>query len=472
MKKHLLTALILCFLLNAGLTSCKTEVREGDTKWNEAVAPFRKSLGMGGYKLSYLDMGSGEPVVMVHGFADSTYSWNKNAFALKDAGYRLILVDQPGHGLSDIPPAPYTFSVENQAKVVMTLTEMLGLKDFNLVGHCTGGSIALYLAEKYPDRIRRLAVLDPIAYKPPAVQLLRLPGAGFLAASVGGPFTVRMGLEDAFYNSDMVTETMVNEYSRPMNKPGYWNMLVSVEKEFYSPEFSFTAKGLPRIDRQTLIIWGKQDTWVTEDEGRKLSQDILNSSLHILEKCGHNPHQECSQSVNPLLVRFLRGTGKRAADPFLLTPGAGIGRLSLGLSREKVKELAGKPVSFTDNGDQFKGFIVRYRDDQVSELLVTSPSYHTLQGVSTKSTKQDFLASYPNAKCICYEAKSGGQAAQGLMCDALGQGIAYDWNSYEGKNRLETVTIIIHAPRTPARVYGTATDCQGREPAGQESPPE
>ena len=458
MMRRLLSLMLPAFLAAFVLASCKDEVREGDTAWNTDVAPFRKTLDMGGYTLHYIDLGEGEPVVLVHGFADSSYSWHQNALALKRAGNRLIMVDLPGHGLSDAPPDPYQYTVDNQARAVVTLTEKLGIRDFSIVGHCTGGSIALFIARNHPEKIRRLALIDPIPYKPPAIQLLKLPGAEFIVANYGGPFTVRMGLEDAFYDSNQVSETMVNEYARPMSRPGYAKTLVSMQKQFYSPGFYAAAREYEKIRRPTLIIWGKADTWVTPEEGRRLSASISGSDLRILDRCGHNSHQECRDTVTPLLMEFLSDAAPRI-DPHLIRPGTGVGEITLGMSREEVKKHAGRPVLSMKSGDQYEGFILRYAGDLVEEILVSSSAYRTREGISTRSAMERFLAVYPDATRVCYQARSAGYVSSGVIRDALAEGIAYDWNVYEGKRREESVTITIHKPGTPAHVFGTPTPC-------------
>ncbi len=302
------TRLLYSSLLFMGifLGSCKTEIGEGDKAWNDMTASFRKTVDMGGYSLHYIDMGSGEPVVMVHGFADSTYCWHENVPPLKDAGYRLIIMDQPGLGRSDIPPEPYEFSIENQAKAIVRLTEKLGVWKFSIVGHSMGGGIALYITANHPKRVRKTVLIDPVWSKPPEVQLMALPGMEFLSSHFGGRWSVRMGLEDAYYDSDKVDAAMVDEYSRPISKPGYWKTLISLEKQFYSPGFQKMAQSCQWIENPVLIIWGRKDTWVPVENGRTLNEKINNSTLSVIEDCGHNPHQECSDKVNPLLVDFLR----------------------------------------------------------------------------------------------------------------------------------------------------------------------
>lgn len=439
--------------------SCKTQIGEGDKAWNEEVAPLRKTADMGGYNLHYIDMGSGDPVVMVHGFADSSYGWHANAAALRDAGHRLIMVDQPGLGRSGIPPESYVYSVENQAKAVISLTEKLGLKQFCIVGHSMGGGIALYIALNYPDRIRKAVVIDPVCYKAPDIQILSLPGMEYLTSKYGGRWSVRMGLEDAYYDSGKVNDAMIDEYARPITKPGYWKALISLEKQYFSPAFTEMAESYRYVSKPVLIVWGKNDTWLPVAQGERLSKEINDSRLAVIDRCGHNPHQECSDEVNPLLVKFLRFFGPQV-DPYLLRPGVGVGNIILGLPREDVMELAGKPSSSMKGGDQFEGFIVRYTDDEVSEILVTSSEYKTAEGISTRSPIDRFVSAYPDAESLCYDTRTAGYVAQGSLHDAVSKGIAYDRSVFQGQSREVLVTINIHKPDVPANVYGKPVPCQ------------
>lgn len=446
-------------LLLTVLCSCKTEIGEGDTAWNEAVASCRKTADMGGYTLHYIDMGSGDPVVMVHGFADSSYCWHANAAALKDAGHRLIIVDLPGLGRSDIPPEPYVFSIESQARAVVSLTEKLGLTEFSLVGHSMGGGIALSITLDHPEKIRKAVVIDPVCYKAPDIQILRLPGMEYLTSKYGGRWSVSMGLEDAYYDSGKISDAVIDEYARPIAKPGYWKALISLEKQYYSPAFKEMTKSYGRIHTPVLIIWGKNDTWIPFAQGVKLNEEISGSKLQMIDKCGHNANQECKEEVNPLLVKFLRFFGPRV-DPYLLRPGIGAGNITLGMPREDVTELAGKPVASMKGGDQFEGFIVRYTDSEVSEILVTSSEFKTIGGISTRSSVDQFLSAYPDAVSTCYDTRTAGYIAQGSLHDAVSKGIAYDLSVFQGQKKEAFVTINIHNPDVSANVYGKPATCR------------
>ncbi len=306
MKGRYLLFLFAFLILGTGLLSCRTAIGPGDRSWSRENDQLGKTLDVDGYSLHYIDMGTGEPVVLVHGFAETVYSWHENVPALREAGFRLIMIDQPGHGRSGAPGGPYAYTLENQAEAVVKLTEHLGLWKFNIIGHSTGGSIALFIMLNHPGRVQQAVVIDPVCFKPPSVQLLKIPGMEFLANVFGGRWSVRTGLEDAYYDGYRVDEALVDEYSRPLARPEYYRTLISLEKEFYSPGFHKMAESYGQIQAPVLIIWGKEDTWLPEEQGAMLHGRMENSTLQVIENCGHIPHQECSDRVNPLLVQFFQ----------------------------------------------------------------------------------------------------------------------------------------------------------------------
>ena len=287
---------------------CGVRVGEGDRPWNELVRDHRQDRDLGGYRMHYVDIGQGLPVVMVHGFADSTYCWHRNVTPLRDAGLRVILVDQPGMGRSEAPPAPYAYTVENQAGAILALLDRLAVDRFTLVGSSMGGGIALYLGLEHPDRVVRAVVLDPVCYRPPdhgMLRLLRLPGAPTLGSLLPPQWTVKRALRDAYHDPDRANEVVVEEYARPMRRKGYLKTLAALQAEYFSPAFDRMTESYDRFGVPLLILWGQEDTWVPPAFGERLHEEIVGSRLQVLPACGHLPHQEDPETVNRLLVDFL-----------------------------------------------------------------------------------------------------------------------------------------------------------------------
>ncbi|MFC1524436.1 alpha/beta fold hydrolase [Thermodesulfobacteriota bacterium] len=212
--------------------------------WDEFVAPQRKTLDMGNYTMHYIDIGQGEPVVMVHGMMLSAYSWRKNVPALLEAGFRVILIDVPGHGRTEIPDEPYRYTVEQIASDIVTLTHRLGLNQFNLIGHSLGAGLTLYMSIHYPQRLRKGVVVDPPAFGPPRRLLLTYPGMTSLASVCFGRWTVKASMKAMYHDDSLVSESLVDEYTRPTQKDGFWNMYSALSHQYFSHEFLRCRAGI------------------------------------------------------------------------------------------------------------------------------------------------------------------------------------------------------------------------------------
>ena len=113
-----------------------------------------------------------------------------------------------------------------------------------------------------------------------------------------------MALKDVYYKDDKVDDKLVDEYTRPMVKPNYVKMLSSLSRQYFSDEFDYMVDNYNKMNIPLLIIWGEQDEWLPVEDGQKLHEEIPNSQLEILNKCGHNSHQECSARVNSKMMQF------------------------------------------------------------------------------------------------------------------------------------------------------------------------
>lgn len=290
------------------LSGCKKEIGRGDTAWHRRVDPYGSKVDVGGYALKVVDMGTGQAVVMIHGFGDSAYCYHKNVQALLDSGFRVILVEQPGLGQSDIPPQPYTCSVENQAEAIRTALDNLGMDRFLLVGHSMGGGIALYLATHYPQRIGKVICIDGACYQPESMRLFANPIALSIGKFIVGPWFVRMALNDAFYDKSKVTDAMVAEYAKPLEKQGYMDALAGLARDFFSEKFTAMVQRYEGLSPPLDIIWGEQDKWLPPEFGRRLAATVGGSRLHMLKEAGHSPHQERPETFNALMVDALGAT--------------------------------------------------------------------------------------------------------------------------------------------------------------------
>lgn len=114
-------------------------------------------------------MGSGPPLVLVHGLATNLAFWYFRIVPLLTRDFNVMVYDLRGHGQSDMPPSGYTTA--DMAADLQALLERLGVKRAHIVGHSYGGSVALHYTVLYPERVRsltladvRIRVIQPIPY--------------------------------------------------------------------------------------------------------------------------------------------------------------------------------------------------------------------------------------------------------------------------------------------------------------------
>ncbi len=276
----------------------------GDRAWRSRVEAGRRDLDLGGRPLHLIDLGEGPPVLAIHGFADSCYTWHRNDRALREAGLRTVLVDQPGLGRS--APTGRGFGIEGQARAILAAADALGLERFHLLGHSMGGAIALFLALRHGDRVGRVAALAPACYPPRRRLPLSYPGAPWAARRIPLELMIRGGLRDVFGDRRLITAALVAEYTAAARRPDFVATLTGLSREFFSPAFERMCASYESIPRPLSIVWGEADRWLPAWYGERLCSQVPGARLRVLP-AGHMVHQERADEVNGELGRFFAG---------------------------------------------------------------------------------------------------------------------------------------------------------------------
>lgn len=123
--------------------------------------PGSNRIAIPGLDVHYLQQGTGEPVVLLHGFPETSHQWRHQIPALADAGFAVFAPDNRGFGATDKPDVRISRGL--LARDVADLLTALGIERAAVVGHDWGGIIAAKLAFDHPDRVARLALLDTLA---------------------------------------------------------------------------------------------------------------------------------------------------------------------------------------------------------------------------------------------------------------------------------------------------------------------
>jgi len=273
-------------------------------------------------ELYYEDHGTGDPVVLIHGYPLSGASWEKQIPVLLAAGHRVITYDRRGFGKSSQPTTGYNY--DTFAEDLRKLVTHLKLRDFTLVGFSMGGGeVARYMGKYGSKGVSKAVFIGSI---PPF--LLRTPdntegvdGAvfdGIQKAIVADRYAFFTDFFKNFYNTDLLLGKRVSEQAVQAS----WNVAAAASATAslacvptWHEDF---REDLKRVDVPTLVIHGDTDRIVPiSASGQRTAKLIEGARLSVVKDGPHCITWTHADEVNSELMNFL---GKAAAKPAAITP--------------------------------------------------------------------------------------------------------------------------------------------------------
>ena len=265
----------------------------------------------GSIELYYEDHGSGQPVVLIHGYPLSGRAWDKQVAALLESGYRTIAYDRRGFGKSSQPAAGYDY--DTFAADLNALLEYLDLRDAVLVGHSMGtGEVTRYLSRYGSARVAKGVLVSPI---PPYLRQADdnpdgVPQAlfdGFAQAARADTPAWMDGFLGNFYNVETLRGTLVSDQAFQAS----WNLAVTASATAAVACIATWATDfrddLPKIDVPVLVIQGDADQVLPLDKtGKRLPGLIKDVNLVVIEGGPHAIPWTHAGQVNAALLDFVR----------------------------------------------------------------------------------------------------------------------------------------------------------------------
>ncbi len=262
-------------------------------------------------EIYYEDHGTGQPVVLIHGYPLSGRAWDKQVPVLLEAGYRVITYDRRGFGQSSQPAVGYDY--DTFAADLAALLEHLDLRDAVLAGHSMGtGEVTRYLGSYGSGRVAKGVLMSPI---PPF--LLQTPDNpdgvpqslfdGFTQAATADTPAWMKGFLDTFYNIDTLRGTLISDQAWQAS----WNLAVTASAtaavtciSTWTTDF---RDDLPKIDVSVLVIQGDADQVLPlAKTGQRLPGLIKDMQLVVIEGGPHAIAWTHAGKVNTALLDFLR----------------------------------------------------------------------------------------------------------------------------------------------------------------------
>jgi pimeloyl-ACP methyl ester carboxylesterase len=292
-----------------------------DVDWRE----HRRSVEIDGRRANVIDIGSGPPLLFVHGLSGCWQNWLENIphFART---HRVIAPDLPGFGESEMPERE--ISMPGYASFLDALCDQLGIEGaLPVVGNSMGGLIAAELTLVAPSRVERLALVSPAGVSSESVrrepilaitQLLSwmdLMGQPHRKTIAGRPGARRLALGLVCDRADLLPAETIYQLMQGAGKPGF----LPAQRAILGHPL---CERLHQIACPTLIVWGRDDRIIPVRDAERLKEYIPHARKVVWPRTGHVSMLERPDAFNALLEEFLAEPAAAAAGGDAAAPDA------------------------------------------------------------------------------------------------------------------------------------------------------
>jgi pimeloyl-ACP methyl ester carboxylesterase len=259
--------------------------------------------------LAYVRHGSGRPVIALHGYGATSYSWRHLAAACP-AGIALYLFDLRGFGAAH-KPFDERYALADQAAQICAFVNAEDLRDVTLIGHSMGGGVALLAAFELmaQGRLRSLVLVGSVAFPQETPLFLRLAGTpvlGPLALACLPPrLLVKFVLRQAYYDPEKIEDAAVATYAGNLASAEGRHALHQAARHMIPADLDAIVARYKDIAVPTLIVWGRNDEIIPFANGTRLHATIPASRLFTVDACGHIPQEEKPRETIPVITAFL-----------------------------------------------------------------------------------------------------------------------------------------------------------------------
>lgn len=262
-----------------------------------------QSIVANGIRTNYHDVGSGHPALLIHGSGPGVSGWAnwRMTIPVLSQVSRVIVPDMVGFGFTD-RPAGVQYNLDNWVAQVIGLLDALKIEQTDLVGNSFGGALALALAIRHPQRVRRLVLMGSAG-----VHFELTDGLDLAWGYTPSIANMRKLLDVFAYDRNLVTDELAELRYKASIQPGFQEAFSSMfpaprqngVKALMSKEEDIRA-----LPHDTLVIHGREDQIIPLANSVTLANWIPRSQLHVFGRCGHWTQIEHAARFNKLVSNF------------------------------------------------------------------------------------------------------------------------------------------------------------------------
>lgn len=266
-----------------------------------------KTTRAGGLILAYRELGSGPPVLLLHGWPTSSFLWREVMRPIARTN-RVVALDLPGFGGSDKPAGVrYCFDFFEQA--IDAFLAELGIDDVSIAGHDLGGPIAVRWALGRRERVRKLALLNTLVYpefSDAVMEFVKTASTPGLREKLTSPEGLEAAMRLGLVEDSKLSEEALAGVREPFQDEASRRSLADAGIGLEPEGFAQIARGLPSLRVPVRIVYGRQDRILPDiaETVARLAKDLPQAEVTALPGCGHFLQEEAPQRVGELLAIF------------------------------------------------------------------------------------------------------------------------------------------------------------------------
>jgi len=266
-------------------------------------------VDVGGVRLYYYaagTRGTGEPVVLIHGFPTSGHLWN-DVVPLLPPGHRVVVLDLLGYGRSD-RPGTQRLSLDAHADRVIALFDALRIAHAAVIGHGLGGGVAQSMVTRFPARVSRLGLVSTVAFGDwPTARVRfwrRVPALLDVIPPSWLQSMLRTTLHHGYANAEQGAHSL-EQYVRGFAGADGRTALAAHLRAMHVVETAAMAPRLASISVPTAVVWGRGDPFYPVDVGERLRDAIPGATLDVVPSARHYLPEDTPAALTAVIAHLL-----------------------------------------------------------------------------------------------------------------------------------------------------------------------
>lgn len=313
--RNKLSVFVSFFLLVVTITGCSSlgirSVSPEDLQKKYHISD-NDFITIDGTRVHYRDEGAGPPLLLLHGICASLFTWDGWNEHLKDK-YRVIRLDVPGWGLTG-SVGKDAYDIEKMCIFLEKFLAELKIDSCYIAGNSLGGYFAWNYALRHPEQVKKMILLDPVAYPqkvPWFISAAKIPVVRAFPKMMMPKFLISMNVKAVYSDDSKITNELVDLYfdmsMREGNRSSYIDIFRFMAKHCQKESLS---TGICDIQTETLLMYGRDDKWISPEQGKLWKKDLPGVRQVVYDGVGHVPMEELPKETALDADRFFSETSE------------------------------------------------------------------------------------------------------------------------------------------------------------------